>query len=57
MKINRFKTEYLCVGGKEDSKETVKMLGDEVARVKDFKYLGLTIQENGGCKREIKKRI
>ena len=28
-----------------------------VPRVKEFKYLGSTVQENGGCDREVKKRV
>ena len=26
-------------------------------RVKEFKYLGLTVQESGSCEREVKKRV
>ena len=26
-------------------------------KVKEFKYLGSTVQESGGCKREVKKRV
>ena len=29
----------------------------KVPRVKKFKYLGLTVQESGGCERKIKKRV
>ena len=29
----------------------------KVPRVKEFKYLGSTVQESGGCEREIKKRV
>ena len=28
--------------------------GEEVAKVEDFKYLGLTVQSNGECGREVK---
>ena len=28
-----------------------------MARVKEFKYLGSTVQESGSCEREIKKRV
>ena len=37
--------------------ETVKMEDTKVPRVKEFKYLGSTVQESGGCKREVKKRV
>ena len=56
MKISRSKTEYLCINGGNDD-ETVKIEDTKVARVKEFKYLGLTVQESGGCKREVKKRV
>ena len=52
----RSKTEYLCVNGGNDEK-TLKMENKIVSRVKKFKYLGSTVQENGSCEREIKKRV
>ena len=55
MKVSRSKTEYLCINGGND-KETVKMEDTKVPRVKEFKYLRLTVQESGGCEREVKKR-
>ena len=54
IKVSRSKTEYLCVNGGNDN-ETVKMKDKKVPRVKEFKYLGSTVQESGGCEREIKK--
>ena len=56
MKVSRSKTEYLCINGGNDD-ETVKMEDTKVPRVKEFKYLGSTVQESGGCEREIKKRV
>ena len=56
MKISRSKTKYLCINGGNDD-ETVKMEDTKVPRVKEFKYLGSTVQESGNCKREIKKRV
>ena len=57
MKVNRSsKTEYLCIIGRND-KETVKMEDTKVPRVKEFKYLGLTVQESGSCEREVKRRV
>ena len=56
MKVSRSKTEYLCINGGNDD-ETVKMEDTKVPRVKEFKYLGLTMQESGGCEREVKKRV
>ena len=42
MKVNRRKTEYMCVNERQ-VKGTVKMQGEEVAKVEDFKYLGSTV--------------
>ena len=50
MKVSRSKN-----GGNGD--ETVKMEDTKVPRVKEFKYLGSTVQESGGCEREVKKRV
>ena len=52
----RRKTEYMCVNERQDN-GTVKMQGEEVAEVEDFKYLGSTVQSNGECRREVKKRV
>ena len=56
MKVSRSKTEYLCINGGNDDK-TVKMEDTKVPRVKEFKYLGSTVQESGSCEREVKKRV
>ena len=44
----------MCVNERQ-VKGTVKMQGEEVAKVEDFKYLGSTVQSNGECGREVKK--
>ena len=56
MKVSRSKTEYLCINGGNDD-ETVKTENAKVPRVMEFKYLGSTVQESGGCEREVKKRV
>ena len=56
MKVNRSKTKYFCIN-KGNDEETVKMEDTKVPRVKEFKYLGSTVQESGGCNREVKKRM
>ena len=56
MKVSRSKTEYLCVNGGNDEK-TVKIEDTKVPRVKKFKYLGSTVQKNGSCEREVKRRV
>ena len=58
MEGNRRKTEYMCVNETKDTGSgTVKMQGEEVAKVEDLKYLGSTVQSNGECGREVKKRV
>ena len=56
MKVSRSKTKYLCVNEGND-KETVKMEDTTVPRVKEFKYLGSTVQESISCEREVKRRV
>ena len=59
MKVSRLKTKYLinaCINGGND-KETVKMEDTKVPRVKEFKYLGSTVQESGSCEREVKNSV
>ena len=56
MKVSRSKTEYLCINGGNDD-EIMKMEDTKMPGVKKFKYLGSTVQESGGCEREVKKRV
>ena len=62
MKVNWRKTEYVCmcmrvcVNVRQDN-DTVRMQGEEVAKVDDSKYLGSTVQSNGECRREVKTRV
>ena len=56
MKVSRSKNEYLCINGGNDD-ETVKMEDTKVPKVKEFKYLGSTVQESRGCERKVKKRV
>ena len=56
MKVNRLKTKYLCINGGNDD-ETVKMEDTKVPKVKEFKYLGSTVQESDGCERKVKRRL
>ena len=56
LRISRTKTEYLC-GNKKDVQSPIKLNGTDVPETDDFKYLGSTIQSNGECGREIKKRV
>ncbi|KAK3568204.1 hypothetical protein QTP86_000221 [Hemibagrus guttatus] len=56
MKISRSKTEYMCVNEREGS-GPVRLQGEEVKKVQEFKYLGSTVQSNGECGKEVKKRV
>ncbi|KAK3543875.1 hypothetical protein QTP70_030042, partial [Hemibagrus guttatus] len=51
MKVSRSKTEYMCVSEREGS-GTVRLQGEEVKKVQEFKYLGSTVQSNGECGKE-----
>ncbi|KAK3531764.1 hypothetical protein QTP70_028289 [Hemibagrus guttatus] len=51
MKVSRSKTEYMCVNEREGS-GTVRLQGEEVKKVQEFKYLGSTVQSNGVCGKE-----
>ncbi|KAK3557745.1 hypothetical protein QTP86_000302 [Hemibagrus guttatus] len=56
MKVSHSKTEYMCVNEREGS-GTVRLQGEEVKKVQEFKYLGPTVQSNGECWKEVKKRV
>ena len=55
MKVNRRKTEYMCLNERQDTGSGTVKMQEEVAKVDDFKYLGSTVQSNGECGREVKK--
>ncbi|KAK3545483.1 hypothetical protein QTP70_007728 [Hemibagrus guttatus] len=56
MKVSRSKAEYMCVNEREGS-GTVRLQGEEVKKVQELKYLGSTVQSNGECGKEVKKRV
>ncbi|KAK3569104.1 hypothetical protein QTP86_022133, partial [Hemibagrus guttatus] len=56
MKVSRSKTEYMCVNEREGS-GTVRLQGEELKKVQEFKYLGSTVQSSGECGKEVKKRV
>ncbi|KAK3543468.1 hypothetical protein QTP70_022062, partial [Hemibagrus guttatus] len=56
MKVSGSKTEYMCVNEREGS-GTLRLQGEEVKKVQEFKYLGSTVQSNGECGKEVKKRV
>jgi len=47
----------MCTGGGDKVEGSVAIEGVEIPRVEDFKYLGLTIQEDGGSDKEVTKKI
>ncbi|XP_063590605.1 uncharacterized protein LOC134767524 [Penaeus indicus] len=49
--------EYLCIGGGKKEEGTIRIGDVQVNRVKDFEYLGSTVQEDGGTEQGIARRI
>ena len=48
----------MCVNERQDNGSgTLKLQGEEVAKVEDLKYIGSTVQRNGECGREVNKRV
>ena len=41
----------------QGNREPVKILGEELERVTHFKYLGMSMEEEGGMETEITKRV
>ncbi|KAI5102018.1 hypothetical protein C0J45_7370 [Silurus meridionalis] len=56
IKVSRSYTEYMCVNEREGS-GVVGLQREEVGKVKEFRYLGSTVQSNEECVREVKKRV
>uniref|UniRef100_A0A3B3BTI6 ribonuclease H n=1 Tax=Oryzias melastigma TaxID=30732 RepID=A0A3B3BTI6_ORYME len=56
MKVSRSKTEYMCVNERNQSGR-VRLQGEEIKKVEEFKYLGSTVQSNGECGKEVKRRV
>ena len=54
--VSRSKTEHLCINEMEEDNR-VSMGGRESKEVKEFKYLGSTIDSKEGSMTEIKRRI
>ena len=54
LKVSWSKTKYLKVGG-ADVGEELKLPGDVVKRVKNFKYLGSTVSSDGRCEKEVRR--
>ncbi|XP_042878580.1 uncharacterized protein LOC122257383 [Penaeus japonicus] len=50
----RNKTYYMCVN-ERDGRNAVQMQGTEAKKADDLKYLGSTVQNDGGCDREAER--
>ena len=46
----------MCVN-ERDENGTVRLQGEELVKVEEFKYLGSTVQSNRDCGTEVKKRV
>ena len=54
MKVSRAKTDYMCINGTPLG--SVNMKSAQLPQVTEFKYLGSTLQRNGGTSTELTKR-
>ena len=57
MRASRPKTQFMDFSFAQGNQPQVKILGEEVERVTHFKYLGTSIEEEGGMETEIAKRV
>ena len=57
MKISRTKTEYFTTDLIENQDETVRLDGEELKRVRNFKYLGSVVDATVDTEKEVNYRI
>ena len=57
LKVSREKTEYLKMQAGHRDEGEIELRGVKLKRVSEFKYLGSTLQEDGGASREVERRI
>ena len=59
MRVSRSKTQFMDFAFKQNEQrnQLVNVLGEELERVTHFKYLGKSIEEEGGMVTEITKRV
>ncbi|XP_063875044.1 uncharacterized protein LOC135108200 [Scylla paramamosain] len=55
LKVSRTKTEYMCLNGGDG--ETIRLQDVQMTKADEFRYLGSTVQSNGDCGREVKKKV
>ena len=56
LKVSRSKTEYLKAGGVDDGEE-LKLQGEKLKKVKNFKYVGSKVSSDGRWGEEVRRRI
>jgi len=56
MKVSRKKTEYLCMQ-QEEVQGSLKIQDNIIPRKSEFKYLGSTVQADGGAEKEVVRRV
>ena len=60
MRISRPKTQFMGFNfeqNQQGNREPVKILGEELERVTNYKYLGTSMEEEGGMETEITTRV
>ena len=57
LKVSREKVEYLMMQAGHRDEGEIELRGVKLKKVREFKYLGSTLQEDGGASREIERRI
>ena len=57
LKVNREKTEYLRMQAGDRDEGEIELREVKLKGLREFKYLGSTLQEDGGASREVERRI
>ena len=57
LKVSREKTEYLKIQAGHRDEGEIELRGVKLKRVREFKYLVSTLQEDRGAPREVERRI
>jgi len=57
LKVSREKTEYLMMQAGHGDEGEIELRGVRLKKVRELKYLGPTLQEDGGTSREIERKI
>ena len=57
LRISRKKTEYMTTELDGDQQSTIKLAGENIKRVNEFKYLGSVLDNEGNMEKEINNRI